>query len=61
MKIVKAKKESLEEKYIAGDMDRQAYKKWLTQLETERVNAEEIIEKLNAPLARIWAKFQEKI
>ncbi|HTN47169.1 MAG TPA: recombinase family protein [Flavipsychrobacter sp.] len=58
---VKKKIHSLEEKYIAGDIDREAYKRWKVEFETAKGKLENDIVSLNIPIDKIWARMHDKI
>lgn len=58
---VEAKIDSVEEKYITGALDDDAYKKWKARYEGERFALLSVIDELNVPLANTWARYSENL
>lgn len=61
LKELEAKIDSVEEKYISGSLDDDAYRKWKARYESERFGLLAVIDELNVPLAETWARYSENL
>ena len=56
---LETKIDSIEEKYIANEIDDATYRKWKARYESERFNLLAIIADLNKPVADTWARYSK--
>lgn len=61
MKDLQSKITSLEEKFIADELDKTTYRKWKIQFQNEKTLIEERIHTLTVPISKIWKRYQENL
>ncbi len=56
---VNKKIDAVEEKFIAGDIDKVTYTKWKSNYHTERAMLQQSLDALRQPVEQIWSNYQE--